>query len=54
MDICAGDSEAGGDPSTGTDGVETKEVANFYATPSNKYHIRQQQLRPILQYRVEE
>ncbi len=35
MDICAGDSEAGGDPSTGTDGVETKEVANFYATPSN-------------------
>lgn len=31
MDICAGDSEAGGDPSTGTDGVETKEVANFYA-----------------------
>lgn len=26
MDICAGDSEAGGDPSTGTDGVETKKL----------------------------
>ena len=39
MDICAGDSEAGGDPSTGTDGVETKEVANFYATPSNNLAV---------------
>ena len=35
LDICAGNSEAGGDPSTGTDGQETKEVANFYATPNN-------------------
>lgn len=35
LDICAGNSEAGGDPSTGTDGAETKEVANFYATPDN-------------------
>lgn len=39
LDICAGESEAGGDPSTGTDGVETKEVANFYATPSNNLAI---------------
>ena len=39
MDICAGDSEAGGAPSTGTDGVETKEVANFYATPSNNLAV---------------
>lgn len=39
MDICAGDSEAGGDPSTGTDGVETKEIANFYATPSNNLAV---------------
>lgn len=39
LDICAGNSEVGGDPSTGTDGVETKEIANFYATPTNNLAI---------------